>query len=65
MPRSAIPKDCACGCGKQTKGGTFLPGHDARLMADIIYELGGVENVLPVIEKHLRRPVPMRKRSKQ
>lgn len=22
---------CACGCGKRTKGGTFLQGHDQRL----------------------------------
>lgn len=24
------PKDCMCGCGGQTKGGRFIPGHDAR-----------------------------------
>lgn len=24
------PKDCECGCGGQTKGGRFLPGHDAK-----------------------------------
>lgn len=24
-------KDCACGCGAQTKGGRFVAGHDARL----------------------------------
>ena len=23
-------KDCACGCGGRTKGGTWLPGHDAK-----------------------------------
>lgn len=23
-------KDCMCGCGGQTKGGRFIPGHDAR-----------------------------------
>lgn len=23
-------KDCGCGCGGQTKGGRFIPGHDAR-----------------------------------
>jgi hypothetical protein len=22
---------CLCGCGGQTKGGRFLPGHDAKL----------------------------------
>lgn len=25
------PKDCECSCGGRTKGGRFLPGHDARL----------------------------------
>ena len=24
------PQDCMCGCGGQTKGGRFIPGHDAR-----------------------------------
>lgn len=24
------PKECKCGCGGMTKGGIFLPGHDAR-----------------------------------
>lgn len=24
------PQDCGCGCGGQTKGGRFIPGHDAR-----------------------------------
>ena len=27
------PRDCKCGCGEQTKGGTFRPGHDARFYA--------------------------------
>ena len=26
----AEPKACACGCGELTRGGDFLPGHDAR-----------------------------------
>jgi hypothetical protein len=30
---AAKPKsqDCRCGCGGQTRGGRFLPGHDGRL----------------------------------
>lgn len=34
MPRVRKPKpakECECGCGGQTKGGRFIPGHDARL----------------------------------
>lgn len=25
------PRECDCGCGGMTKGGLFLPGHDAKL----------------------------------
>lgn len=33
-PRAAKePKECLCGCGGMTKGGRFLPGHDARYHA--------------------------------
>jgi hypothetical protein len=34
--------ECACGCGQQTKGGTFLPGHDAKLRARIEESVGGL-----------------------
>jgi hypothetical protein len=27
---------CLCGCGGHTKGGRFLPGHDARLRGKLI-----------------------------
>lgn len=27
----ATPRECICGCGGQTKGGRFIPGHDAKL----------------------------------
>ena len=30
-PKEREPKDCECGCGDKTKGGRFIPGHDARL----------------------------------
>lgn len=26
------PRQCTCGCGGTTKGGIFLPGHDARFV---------------------------------
>lgn len=28
---AANPQECQCGCGGMTRGGKFLPGHDARL----------------------------------
>jgi hypothetical protein len=30
-PSRSPPRQCACGCGKFTKGGEFCPGHDAKL----------------------------------
>lgn len=31
--------ECKCGCFAPTKGGTFLPGHDAKLLAWIKTEV--------------------------
>lgn len=28
--------NCRCGCGGMTRGGRFLPGHDAKLKAKLI-----------------------------
>ena len=28
--KSKTPKECACGCGGMTRGGNWLPGHDAK-----------------------------------
>lgn len=36
MPKSKEPQVCLCGCGEQTKGGRFIPGHDARLKGQIV-----------------------------
>ena len=33
---------CAFGCGQTTKGGTYLPGHDAKLRAAIEQSVGGL-----------------------
>lgn len=30
-PKERTPVACECGCGEMTKGGRFIPGHDARL----------------------------------
>lgn len=34
--RASQPRACACGCGGQTSGGTFLPGHDAKLKSRLL-----------------------------
>lgn len=32
----AEPKACGCGCGDLTRGGDFLPGHDARFRGQML-----------------------------
>jgi hypothetical protein len=34
--------ECACGCGEITAGGTYRPGHDAKLRAAIEESVGGL-----------------------
>lgn len=33
---------CACGCGNQTAGATFAPGHDQKLRAQTEERVGGI-----------------------
>jgi hypothetical protein len=33
---SKTPKACACGCGGMTRGGTWLPGHDAKALSRML-----------------------------
>lgn len=40
-PKAKAPRDCQCGCGGQTKGGRFLPGHDAKLKSALQTEYRG------------------------
>lgn len=30
------PRDCECGCGGMTRGGRFIPGHDAKLKSVLL-----------------------------
>ena len=49
--KSNSPK-CECGCEATTKGGRFLPGHDAKLKAALIKEaLGGSKRAVTKLEK--------------
>lgn len=38
---------CACGCGEMTRGGTFRPGHDAKLRSKLLCRIddGEVEAI--------------------
>jgi hypothetical protein len=33
------PRECGCGCGNLTSGGTFVPGHDAKLRSRLLREI--------------------------
>jgi len=33
------PRRCMCSCGGMTKGGRFLPGHDARLRSELVAQI--------------------------
>ena len=36
-----------------TKGGRFMPAHDARLLSALLKEVGGIAGLRPIIEAHL------------
>lgn len=48
---------CICGCDQPTKGGKFLPGHDQKLRAAIEAEVGGLEALHAIAEKHLGKQI--------
>lgn len=35
----SAPRACGCGCGDLTSGGTFLPGHDAKMRSRLLKEI--------------------------
>lgn len=58
MPRKPQPpRICACGCKTKTKGGRYLPGHDAKLVSAIIEAVGGLETLRKLAEKRVGRSI--------
>lgn len=57
MPRKVRPRKCACGCGAMTRGGDFLPGHDARTLSAVINTVGGVAALRALVENALKRRI--------
>lgn len=37
----SVPRECACGCGEMTKGGLFIPGHDAKMKGALYHVIKG------------------------
>lgn len=54
---SSSDGSCACGCGEDTKGGRFRPGHDQRLRSAIEDAAGGIESLRSLVEAHLGKPL--------
>ena len=50
----AEPKECGCGCGELTRGGDFLPGHDARFRGQMLKAIDAGDE--SAITKLLARP---------
>jgi len=50
---SKTPKACACGCGGMTRGGTWLPGHDAKAYSRglALARSAGVEEAIKATEQ--------------
>ena len=51
---NAEPKECGCGCGELTRGGEFLPGHDARFRGQMLKAIDAGDE--SAIAKLLARP---------
>ena len=51
-PKKTKAPVCLCGCGGHTKGGRFLPGHDAKLKKALVADArAGKKRALNKIEK--------------
>ena len=53
-------RDCLCGCGETTRGGTFCPGHDQKLRKAIEDAVGGLESLLSIAEAHVGKKIVVR-----
>lgn len=50
-------RTCECGCGNQTAGGDFLPGHDQTLRVDLESRVGGLlamRNLVTAMETYIQ-----------
>ena len=62
------PRACACGCGTQTSGGTWAPGHDAKRKSTLhaAIRAGGKDKAAATAELVQRGwPLPTERKAKQ
>ncbi len=57
MPRRIVERECNCDCGGMTRGGEFLPGHDSKLYAAIVNEVGGLVEIRHIVEKAIGKKI--------
>lgn len=50
-------RECLCGCGEKTKGGTFCPGHDQKLRTAIEDAVGGLQNLRSIAEAYVGKQI--------
>lgn len=50
---SGAPRDCHCGCGEQTGGGMYRPGHDARHVSQLTARVKAGELTVEAAEREV------------
>lgn len=55
MPGKTVAEQC--GCCSMTKGGDYLPAHDAKTLQAIIEHVGGVKQLRQLVEGLLNQQV--------
>lgn len=46
----SVPQPCECGCGEQTKGGSWVPGHDSQRKSNLLRVAKGERTAKPNAE---------------
>jgi hypothetical protein len=52
--------ECGCGCGGETRGGSFLPGHDQKLRIEVERQAGGLKNLKIIVERVLGHSIKVK-----
>lgn len=55
--KKTVPKPCECGCGDETRGGRFIPGHDSKLKAWMIRVERGLIKIADIEDEGTRNAV--------
>jgi len=53
MPRKNTNKPCRCGCGGISKTGSFMKGHDQKLLHSLRKKAGGWDELEDAVQFYL------------